>query len=174
MKLGHAVLLAGALCSAGIGCSKSNAAERRNKAGTGAAVVERNDELTITTRDGHVVLALTKASTVAMRLSDSLRHRVNQEVAKELGSDSADTRFGRWVQRTTARMVAKGVAMEFSVPLSDIEDARYEDGELRFEYRANRKLKFHSFKNDGQSPMTGFHPDDAERFAAAVRAKIKN
>lgn len=164
MKLAHAVCLTTSITIAVAGCGQSRAAERGDKAG-----VERNDQVAITTRDGNVTLALTKANTVAMRLSDSLRQAVNAEVAREFAKDSADSKFGRWVQRQTAQLVSKGMAMEFSVPLHDIEDARYEDGEIRFDYRSSRKLKFHSFKNDGRSPMSNFEPEDAERFVDAVR-----
>lgn len=168
MKLGHAVCIASAFTVAASGCSKSNAAERRDHKPS----IERNDQLAITTRDGNVVLALTKSNTVAMRLSDSLRQRVDGEVAREFGRDSAETAFGRWVQRSTASLVAKGMALEFSVPVDELEDARYDDGEIRFEYSSDRKLKFRSFKSDGRSPMTDFEPDDAERFADAVRKQI--
>ncbi|HJU72892.1 MAG TPA: hypothetical protein VJ717_04030 [Gemmatimonadaceae bacterium] len=168
MKLFPALLVLGVTCAAIAGCEKSNAAER------GATpVLERNDQLAITTRDGNVVLALTNAKTVVMRLSDSLRRHVDGEIAKEFANDSADTRFGRWVQRTTASLVAKGMALELSVPLKDIEDVRYEDGELRFEYSNDRKLKFHSFKRDGRSAMGDFDREDAERFADAIRKELK-
>lgn len=167
MKLRFTLLAAAAVSASGSACSHSRDSERSSKPG-----VERNDEIAITTRDGKVVLALTSANTVAMRLSDSLRHYVNEEVAREFARDSADTRFGRWIQRTTANLVSKGVGFEFSVPVTDIEDVRYEDGELRFEYRSNRKLKFHSFKNDSRSPLSEFPSEEAERFAQAVRAKI--
>jgi hypothetical protein len=163
MKIGPALPLLVALSTA-VGCTASNAASNGNK-----PAAERSDQIAITTRDGNVVLALTSANTVAMRLSDSLRQHVDHEVAREFASDSAETRFGRWVQRTTANLVAKGMAMEFSVPVQEIEDARYENGEIRFDYRSNRRLKFHSFKSDGRSPMTNFQPADAERFVEAVR-----
>jgi hypothetical protein len=107
-----------------------------------------------------------------MRLSDSLRQHVDAEIAKDMAKDSAETAFGRWVQRTTARLVSKGMGMEFSVPVKEIEDATYENGEIHFDYRSDRKLKFHSFKNDGRSPMTNFAPEDAERFVEAVRDAI--
>ncbi|MEW5919037.1 MAG: hypothetical protein AB1762_21720, partial [Gemmatimonadota bacterium] len=81
----------------------------------------------------------------------------------------AESRFGRWVQRTTADLVSKGMAFEFAIPVEDIENATYENGEIRFEYRKGRKLKFDSFKNDGRSTMSDFDPDEAERFVAAVR-----
>ncbi|MGQ0643549.1 MAG: hypothetical protein ACT4P6_22610 [Gemmatimonadaceae bacterium] len=164
MKLAHAVCLTTCLTIAVAGCGHSKAAERDDK-----STIERNDQLAITTRDGNVTLALTNGNTVAMRLSDSLRQAVNAEVAREFATDSADSKFGRWIQRQTAQLVSKGMAMEFSVPVQDIENARYEDGEIRFDYRSDRKLKFHSFKNDGRSPMTNFQPDDADRFVAAVR-----
>jgi hypothetical protein len=164
MTLARAVCLASSLTIAVAGCGHSRAAEHSDK-----PVVERNDQMAITTRDGHVTLALTKANAVAMRLSDSLRQYVNAEVAREFAKDSAETKFGRWVQRTTANLVSKGMGIEFTVPVDDIEDARYEDGEIRFDYRSDRKLKFHSFNKDGRSPLTEFAPEDAERFVEAVR-----
>jgi hypothetical protein len=164
MKLAHAVCLATSVVVATSGCRESRAVERRDNSG-----IERNDQIAITTRDGNVVLALTAANRVAMRLSDSLRHAVNEEIAREFASDSADTRFGRWVQRTTASLVNKGMSYEYSVPADDIADVRYEDGEIRFAYRSNRKLKFTSFNKDGHSPLSEFDPQDAERFVEAVR-----
>ncbi|HEV8362882.1 MAG TPA: hypothetical protein VGQ52_05160 [Gemmatimonadaceae bacterium] len=169
MKLAHLVCLTSVITIGVTGCNKPRAAENRQVERT---PIERNDQIAITTRDGNVVLALTKSNTVAMRLSDSLRQHVDAKIAKDFGKDSAESALGRWVQRTTATLVSKGMGMEFSVPVKDIEDARYEDGEIRFEYRKDRKLKFHSFKNDGRSPMTGFAPEDAERFVEAVRQAI--
>ena len=168
MKLGHALCLASAFTVALAGCSHSKAAERPDH----KPAVERHDQLAITTRDGNVVLALTKANTVAMRLSDSLRQHVHGEVAREFGRDSAETAFGRWMQRKTATLVAKGMSLELSIPLDEVEDVRYEDGEIRFEYRSHRKFKFDSFKRDGRSAMTDFEADDAERFVDAVRKQI--
>lgn len=168
MKLGHAICIASAFTVAASGCSKSNAAERRDHKPS----IERNDQLAITTRDGNVVLALTKENKVAMRLSDSLRQHVDGEVAREFGRDSSETAFGRWIQRTTANLVTKGMSLELSVPLDEVEDVRYEDGEIRFDYRSHRKFKFDSFKRDGRSAMTEFESDDAERFVDAVRKQI--
>jgi len=169
MKLAYALGLATALCVATSGCSKSTAAENGNRHSA-----ERNDQLAITTRDGNVVLALTNSNAVAMRLSDSLRQHVNAEVAREFANDSAESRFGRWVQRTTAGLVAKGMAFEFSIPVGEIEDVRYEDGEIRFAYRSNRKFKFHSFNKDGHSPMSDFRREDAARFVEAVRKALSS
>jgi hypothetical protein len=164
MKLAYSVCLVASLGITLYGCGKSRAEER-----PATSNVERSDEVAITTRDGNVVLALTSANTVAMRLSDSLRKYVNEEVAREFANDSADSRFGRWIQRTTADLVAKGTALEFAVPVHEIKDVRYEDGEIRFDYTARRKLQFSSFNKDGRSPLNDFRPEDAERFVEAVR-----
>lgn len=168
MKLGPAICIAATLTFAASGCNRSDAAQQREPKPS----IERNDQLAITTRDGNVVLALTKANTVAMRLSDSLRQHVDGEVAREFKNDSAGTAFGRWMQRTTATLVAKGMSLELSIPLDEVEDVRYEDGEIRFEYRSHRKFKFDSFKRDGRSAMTDFESDDAERFVDAVRRQM--
>ncbi len=167
MKLGHALSLPLALSVAAAGCSERRSFGRNDK-----PAAERSDQLAITTRDGNVVLALTEANTVAMRLSDSLRHHVDGEIAREFAEDSASSTLGRWVQRKTADLVSKGMSFEFSIPVSEIEDARYEDGEVQFEYRSGRKLKFNSFKNDGRSPLSDFQPEDAERFVEAVRKAV--
>ncbi len=169
MKFAHLVCLTSVVTVGATGCNKRQAAEARQGE---RPAIERNDQIAITTRDGNVVLALTKSNTVAMRLSDSLRQHVDAEVAKEFGKDSAASAFGRWVHRTTANLVSKGMGIEFSIPVREIEDARYEDGEIRFEYRSERRLKFHSFKSDGRSPMTEFAPEDAERFVEALRGAI--
>jgi hypothetical protein len=149
------------------GCRESRAERQVERGG-----VERNDQVAITTRDGNVVLALTKENKVAMRLSDSLRQHVDAEIAKDFGKDSAETAFGRWVQRTTAHMVSKGMSFELSVPVRDIEDVSYEGGEIHFEYRRDRGLKFNSFKKDGRSPLNDFEREDAERFVEAVKNAI--
>jgi hypothetical protein len=171
MKLAHLVCLTSVIAmgiTAG-GCKKSQAAEGRP---VERPVVERSDQIAITTHDGKVVLALTKSNAIAMRFSDSLRQHVDAQIAKDFAKDKAESAFGRWVQRMTQNVVAKGMGLEFSIPVRDIEDARYEDGEIQFDYRSDRKLKFHSFKSDGRSPMTQFAPEDAERFVEAVREAI--
>lgn len=173
MKLTHLVCLASVVTSgvAGVtGCNKSQAAEDRP---VERPILERHDQLAITTQDGTVVLALTKKNRVAMRLSDSLRQHVDAEMAQEFARDPGESAFGRWVQRMTANLVSKGMGFELSVPVRDIEDARYEDGEIRFEYRRDRSWKFNSFKRDGHSPLADFRPEDAERFVEAVRHAIR-
>lgn len=169
MQLGHLVCLTSVVSFGLTGCKKSQAAQDRV---VERPAVEQNDQIAITTEDGNVVLALTKANKIAMRLSDSLRQHVDAEIAKDFARDRAESAFGRWVQRMTATVVSKGMGIEFSVPLKEIEDATYENGEIHFEYRSDRRLKFHSFNRDGRSPMTEFRPDDAERFVEAVRNAI--
>lgn len=169
MKLAHLVCLTSVFTVGATGCKKPPAAQARQ---VERPAIERNDQIAITTRDGNVVLALTKSNAIAMRLSDSLRQHVDAEIAKDFARDKAESALGRWVQRTTATLVSKGMGMEFTMPVTEIEDVRYEDGEIRFEYRSERRLKFHSFKSDGRSPMTEFAPEDAERFVEVVRETI--
>lgn len=170
MKLAHLICLTSVITLGGsaTGCRQSHADERQIE----RPAVERNDQVAITTRDGKVVLALTKANKVAMRLSDSLRQHVDSEIAKDFARDSAESAFGRWVQRLTASAVSKGMGIELSVPVRDLEDVRYEGGEIQFDYRRDRSWKFNSFKRDGHSPLSDFRPEDAERFVEAVRGAI--
>lgn len=170
MKLAHLVCLTSVFAIGATGCKKPQAAQARQ---VERPAIERNDQIAITTQDGNVVLALTKANKVAMRLSDSLRQHVDAEIAKDFSHDRAESAFGRWVQRMTATAVSKGMGIELSIPVRDIEDARYEDGEIQFEYRRERRQwKFNSFKRDGHSPLADFRREDAERFVDAVRTAI--
>ncbi|MGH7695709.1 MAG: hypothetical protein ACRENH_12050 [Gemmatimonadaceae bacterium] len=171
MKLAHLVCLTSVATIGLAGCRKSQASDDHRI--VERPVVERSDQMAITTQDGNVVLALTKANKVAMRLSDSLRQHVDAEIAKDFAREPAESAFGRWVQRMTATAVSKGMGIELSIPVRDIEDARYQDGEIQFEYRSDRRQwKFNSFKRDGHSPLAGFRPEDAERFVEAVRDAI--
>lgn len=124
-------------------------------------------DLRVTSTDGAVVYALI-GDTVRMRLGDSLGVKVRRDV--DAGADSANG-LGGLVSRTVKAAVggAVGEVMRFSVrlPVADIEDVRYEDGELHLAMRGDRGGRGH--KNGGSSAR--FAREDAERFAAAVRAR---
>ena len=128
-------------------------------------------DVRVTSTDGMVVLAVI-GDTVRMRAGDSLAVRVRREMAKE--TDTA-TGFGGFVARTVKGAVggAMDAAARFAVrvPVSEVRDLRYEDGELRFETgRAGRRERGRDGRH-GNGTSARFSQADAERFITAVRAR---
>ena len=95
------------------------------------------DDLGITTRDGGVVLGV-RHDTVRVRLSDSARAKVKQEVAKET-SDTGNSGIGSFIARKVGDVVAKTMELEVSVPVSAIKAVSREDSSVRFEMRDGSK-----------------------------------
>ena len=57
-------------------------------------------------------------------------------------------------------------------PLSDIEDADYENGRIVFDYVDGAKFSLlESTKNDDIPLLASFSEDDSKRFVAAVKAR---
>ncbi len=121
-------------------------------------------DVRVVSTDGALVLALL-GDTVRMRLGDSVTAKVRREIDE--GADSASG-FGGFVARTVKGAVggamAEAARFAVRVPVAEVRDLRYEDGELRFgSDRGRRKHKEHT--------TARFTPDDAERFIRAVRAR---
>ncbi len=121
-------------------------------------------DVRVVSTDGALVLALL-GDTVRMRLGDSVTAKLRREV--EAGADSASG-FGGFVARTVKGAVggamAEAARFAVRVPVTEVRELRYEDGELRFgSDRGRRKHKEHT--------SARFAPDDAERFIRAVRAR---
>ncbi len=139
-------------------------------AGSASALVRGGDpplgpgDVRVVSTDGALVLALL-GDTVRMRLGDSVTAKLRREV--EAGADSASG-FGGFVARTVKGAVggamAEAARFAVRVPVAEVRDLRYEDGELRFgSDRGRRKHNQHT--------TARFTPDDAERFIRAVRAR---
>ena len=67
---------------------------------------------------------------------------------------------------------AVGSALGFVVriPVSEIENVRYEDGKIQFETHGNTKFQMSGKDNDNRSNAS-FSREDGERFVAAVKAR---
>jgi hypothetical protein len=115
-------------------------------------------DVRVVSTDGALVLAVI-GDTVRARLGDSVVRKVEREMAAK-----ADTSgFGGFVARTVKGAVsgAMSAASHFAlrVPVADVRDLKYRDGQLRFRTGANG------------TTSARLDPDDAERFIAAVRAR---
>lgn len=116
-------------------------------------------DVRVTSTDGMLVLALI-GDTVRSRLSDSTAAKIKRDVAAETDTMSG---VGGMVARSVTGVVSGAMAhaTQFSmrVPVRDVRDMTYGDGELRF----------HTGKNNSTSAR--FTAGDAERFMTAVRAR---
>jgi hypothetical protein len=127
------------------------------------------DDLAITTRDG-VILGV-RHDTVRVRLSDSARAKVKQEVAKET-SDTSGFGIGSFIARKVGDAVAKTMDMELSVPVSSIKSVTQEDSSVRFVMRDGSKGL--GFGNNSKSKGTigSFAPADVEKFVKFLQPKL--
>lgn len=132
-------------------------------------------DVRVTSTDGVLVLALI-GDTVRVRPGDSLVVKVRQELAKESDTVSG---FGGFVARTVKGAVggamAEATRFAVRVPVAEVRDLRYEDGQLRFETgrgrRPTRDRARRLADKHGSGTSARFTPDDAARFIAAVRAR---
>jgi len=124
----------------------------------------------ITNRSGAVDLGLDDAR-VWVQLSDSVRRTVREQLATDTGkaADTSAGALGAFIERTVKKSVQGALDQRLSRPLSDIEDVRYEDGEIRFTYTGSSLVKFDTFKVNDEPVMRSFASEDARRFVAAVR-----
>jgi hypothetical protein len=149
-----------------IACGGREAADDSEPAA--AAPLEAPDALTITTNDGAIDLALAN-DTVAFRLSEKTMAKVRTS------TDTAAVRasgVGGWIEKTVKSTVQSALSGAFRVPVSEIEDARYEDGRIVLELRGKGRFDASDIEVNDRPLLESFPPDDARRFVDAVRARI--
>lgn len=104
------------------------------------------DDVEVRSTDGTVLMAVVGDS-VRVRLSDSLRAAVRQEVRGAIPGDTADAGLGALVGRVVARSVdaAVGTAMGtvVRIPVAEVREARCDDGRLHFRTRDGKDGRIH-------------------------------
>jgi hypothetical protein len=92
------------------------------------------DLFSIVSTDGAVRMALTD-DYVYLTLSDDKREEVRQSLRSEADAEGAAGRVSGWVERTVGR------ALDFRDlhPVDEIEDIRWEDGRVRFDFKTRRR-----------------------------------
>ena len=129
------------------------------------------DDLAITTKTGAMSLAV-RTDSIRMRMSDSARNKVTAELKG--GPDDTASGFGAMIARTAKRAAAKGLGLELSVPIANVESATVDaDGKIVIVYRGGISDPFANTKVDGTPLMSAFARPDAEKFVALVRSKIR-
>lgn len=126
-----------------------------------------NEESAITTTNGGVTMAIAGEKLV-VHLSDSVVGQVRAKMDSGSAHDSGS--FGGMIARMAKSAVATGLTTALSYPLSEIQDARYEDGAIRFTFADGSKRAIENTKVDDRPLLASFAESDARRFVAAVKA----
>lgn len=150
--------------------STSSASGSSGANGTGtASTMASGQPIVIHNIGNEVVLGLVH-DTVYMGLSDSLLTKARSDMAR----DQADTgglgsAFGGFIKKT----VGNALGTRVRYPISDIESVRYENGEIKFQYRHRHVMSFESVSATNRKALASFSPADSQRFVAAVNAALR-
>ncbi len=128
---------------------------------------ESAGDVKITSTDGALVLAVISDS-VVIQLSDSLR----QSVADSVNADTKDAGgVGAIIGKAVSAAVTTAMGFKVQVPARNVENLRYENGELRFDVKGGVVNLNSSKRSDGSDSNGGrFAEADARRFISAVKA----
>ncbi|MGZ8377936.1 MAG: hypothetical protein ACXW61_11670 [Gemmatirosa sp.] len=137
---------------------------------TARAVTLGEGDVVVTSTDGTVQLMVV-GDTVRMQLSDSLRASVKAEVDSSLDADAGA--IGSAIGGAVGKIVGGAMGFVVRVPVEEVENVRYEDGQIRFESRGNTKFTMSGRGNEDGDGKNGasFTPEDGERFVQAVKAR---
>lgn len=151
------------------GCGRRDRRSER----TDANVARRDSVLTlgpgdvqITNADSSVDMAVV-GQQIVVRLSDKTMAKVRE------GTDTsrADSGFGGSIEKMVKRTVASALGQQYTYPLADVRDARYENGRIVLDVNGREPRMLANTQVGGKKVMESFRPDDAQRFVAAVNAK---
>jgi hypothetical protein len=124
-------------------------------------------DVLITNRDTSVDLALV-GQRIVVRLSDKTMDKVRRETDTSAVRDSG---FGGSIERFVKKTVQSTLGQEFDYSLSEVRDARYENGTIILDVNGKEPRLLANTKVGGQKLMESFRPEDAQRFVAAVNAR---
>jgi hypothetical protein len=119
----------------------------------------------IVTVDSSMELALV-GQRIVVRFGDRTMAQVRRETDTSAVRDSG---FAGSIERMVKTSVQSALEHQIEYPLSEVRDARYEDGEIRLETKSGRLLD--RTKVNGQPLTRSFPPNEARRFVAAVQAR---
>lgn len=126
-------------------------------------------DIRITSRGGEIDLMLL-GDRIVVGLSDSVLAKVRSET--DTSDVDADGGLGASLEKYVKSTVQKALSKRVDYPLSDIEDARYEDGRIVFDYVDGAHFTMiESTKNDDIPLLASFSEEDSRRFVAAVKAR---
>lgn len=164
-------MLIATLSLVALGCGRKDHSDQGTR--TDANVARRDSVLTlgpgdvkITNADSSVDMALV-GQQIVVRLSDKTMAKVRE------GTDTskADSGFGGSIEKMVKRSVASALGQQYTYPLTDVRDARYENGRIVLDVNGREPRLLANTQVGGKKVMESFRPDDAQRFVAAVNAK---
>jgi hypothetical protein len=125
------------------------------------------DEVRIVTVDSGVDLVLARDSIsggLSQKTLATVRQSVDTATVKSTG-------FAGSIEKMVKSSVSTAIGHRVAVPLSDVKDVRYEGGKLVFEWNGKPPRMFENAKENQKPVLESFRPEDARRFADAVRAR---
>ena len=162
--LGFGVLAAVA-CS---GDSKDRASARvqGNLAHRDSALTLGPGDVKIVNEDSSVEMAVV-GQQIVVRLSDKTMEKVRE------GTDTThtDSGFGGSIERMVKRTVQSALGQQMTYPLSQLHDARYENGAIILDGEGKQPRLLANAKFNDRKLLESFRPDDAKRFVDAVNKK---
>ena len=160
-----------------VGCGRHDAEDSRAQERAQAAIAARDTgvklaagDIRIVSADSAVELALI-GSRIMMRLSDKTVAEIKRKTDTTNVSGSG---FAASIEKMVKSGVASALNQQVEYPLSEVRDARYEDGEIKLEMNGKGPRLFEQTRVNKTPVMKSFRPEDAQAFVAAVQARKKN
>ncbi len=164
------LLLAGTAALSGTACNRHDRDSEMRTSRASAYAVDTTlhaGDIRIVDMNGGADLALI-GDTISGGLSPATIARVKRETDS---STVAGGGFAASIEKIVKGTVATVLATRIAVPVHQVTDIAYEDGVLRISTTDSDKPLFHDTKINDRRVMESFHPDDARRFVAAVKAR---
>jgi hypothetical protein len=161
-------LLAAALGIA-LGCgerARERERERARLAHRDTALVLGPGDVQIVNTDSTVEMALI-GQNIVVRLSDKIMARMHRDVDTAI----RDSGLSGSIERLVKSTVASALNQQLQYPLSEVREARYENGAIKLDVNGAQPRAFSSTKVGGRPLMETFRPEDAQRFVNAVNAR---
>lgn len=134
-----------------------------------AELAASQGDVRILTSGGELDLAIV-GDTISAGLAPAALEKARQatDTARVNG-----TGLGGSIERMVKTTVQGAIASRVSFPVSAVKDVRYREGTIEFEWQGRPPMLLDKTKVNGKPFLASFDPDDAERFVAAVRGRIR-
>lgn len=164
--IGLVVLAVAAACG-GRDYDRGSAQVQGNLAHRDSALTLGPGDVRIVNEDSSVEMAVV-GQQIIVRLSDKTMDKVRQET----DTTHADSGFGGSIERMVKRTVQSALGQQMAYPLSQVRDAKYENGAIVFDGDGTQKPRLlANSRFNGKNLLESFRPDDAKRFVDAVNKK---
>ncbi|HEX4469047.1 MAG TPA: hypothetical protein VH080_05910 [Gemmatimonadaceae bacterium] len=163
--IGLAVVIAAA-CGGRDSDDRGSAQVQGNVAHRDSALTLGPGDVRIVNEDSSVEMAVV-GQQIVVRLSD----KTMDKVRRETDTTHTDSGFGGSIERIVKSTVQSALGQQWTYPLTDVRDAKYEDGAIEFDVNGKQPRLLANTKFNGKKLLESFRPDDARRFVDAVNKK---